>query len=90
MSDCGTGLTTDQKCAEILRRIIALCNDNVDFEAGGVLVIGFGPDWGQNSLTVYLKGNHSHVGQISDPSPFEELVSQMYDLLLNGRGLSWA
>lgn len=81
---------TEKKCAEILAFIVKTCNENMDFKGGGVPVIGFGPDWGGNSLTMYTKGTHTHVGSVAEESDFATLIDQLHDRLINGRGLSWA
>lgn len=80
---------TDRKCAEILACIVNTCNEKQNSQHNGP-VVGFGPDWGDHSLTVYRKGDHTHVGCISGESSFAELVDQLHALLIEGEGLSWA
>lgn len=79
-------VTTSDKCREILEAIVAACGD----ENEKSIRIGFGPDWGGNTLTVYRGYDHTHVGDISAAGTFEALVDQLHDLLIKGRGLSWA
>lgn len=81
---------TDRKCAEIMAYIVNQCNEeHMDAKGTKGPLISFGPDWGGNSLTVYKNGSHSHVGNVSDDGTFEQLIDQLHDLLIAGRGLSW-
>ncbi len=79
---------TQKKCEEILRSMLQTCNDSPDHKGGPL--VGFSPDWGGHSLTVWVRNSHSHVGNVSEDGTFEELIDQLHDLLLKGRGLSWA
>jgi hypothetical protein len=83
-----TASDTQKKCEEILRSIVAACNEVPDHKGGPV--IGFAPDWGGHSLTVWKNSSHTHVGNIADDGTFEQLIDQLHDMLLKGRGLSWA
>ena len=53
----------------------------------GVPVVGFGPDWGGNSMTVYWGDTHTHIGL--PECTLEQLINQMYNLMCEGGGLSW-
>jgi len=81
-------LSHNEKCRKIIESIISRCNVNTNEEGGWS--IAFGPDWGGNSLTIFdSKGSHTHVGIIAEGGTTEELIDQLHDLLVNGRGLSW-
>ena len=85
---------TDAKCRDIITAIVNRCNA---LEEKGIerIAVGFTADWGGNSLTVHDgEYGHSHVGpigldQIDAPGSFDELVDQLHDLLVKGRGLSF-
>jgi hypothetical protein len=88
---CGTcadrkAITTPEKCEAILREIVKRCNNSQETTEA---TVGFGPDaWGGNALTVYLDGSHTHVGY--EEAPFDLLINNLYDLLIEGKGLSLA
>jgi len=65
---------------EILRRILELVNEGhtVSFEA----------DWGGNTITLFIDDKHTHCG-VPDGS-FDDLIKSLYELLVEGRGLSFA
>jgi hypothetical protein len=80
-------VTTDEKSAAILRKVVEVCNTRADEDPTGA-VVSFGPDWGGNALTVSIGEKHTHVGQ-SDGS-FENLVDRLYKCLVEERpGMSW-
>lgn len=82
---------TQAKCVDIVRAILERCNKRLDEGKDKDWVIAFGPDWGAFSLTIYdQERGHTHVGPIEESGTFEELVTQMHDMLTKGRGLSWA
>jgi hypothetical protein len=84
-------MTTEQKCQEILKKIVELCGDTKP--QPGVMgsptaKVSFAPDWGGNSLTVGIAGlGHSHCGD--DQGTFEHLIDQLHDLMCKNRGLSF-
>lgn len=83
---------TSKKCEEILRAISHECTAQFEKreESESVFppVFVFEPDaWGENTLTVWKNGSHTHVG-VPDGS-FEQLVDSLHNLLVNGNGLSW-
>jgi hypothetical protein len=93
---------THRKCADIVRFLVNHCNAHPEGKGSGQPVIGFGPDWGDNTLTIYRKAaeaellcghvlyDHTHAGSSDDEGgAFDDLVDELYDLLINGRGLSW-
>lgn len=80
-------MTTDEKCAAILRNIVKRCNDDDDSDHGEPTV-GFGPDWGGYSLTIHLGSNHTHVGSADRDYTFEQMIDRLHDQLLEGHGLS--
>jgi hypothetical protein len=85
-------MTTAEKCEAILRDIVQRCNADDSEDGGpgsGKPVIKFGPDWGGNSLTLYIGDDHTHVGAAGADYPFEKLVDRLYDQLLEGKGLSF-
>lgn len=86
-------MTTAEKCETILKNIVERCNDRLahptDGSGSGERVVSFAPDWGGNSLTLYIDDSHTHVGDSSDSFPFERLIDQLHDWLLEGKGLSF-
>lgn len=68
------------------------CNDDTSEDGGpgsGKAVVSFAPDWGGNSLTLYIGENHTHVGASDADYPFEKLIDRLYDQLLENKGLSF-
>jgi len=51
-------MTTEQKALAIIEAIVAQCQD-------GSLGVGFLPDEGGNSLTLYVGRLHCHIGRPS-------------------------
>lgn len=82
-------MTTAEKCEEILRNIVKRCNEDGEGPGSGKQVVAFAPDWGGNSLTLYLGEDHTHVGASDDDYPFEDLINCLHDRLLEGKGLSF-
>jgi hypothetical protein len=82
-------MTTQDKCAAILKEIVRRCNEDGEGPGSGSMVIGFGPDWGGNSLTLFIGDNHTHVGSSDDEYPFDQLIDRLHDQLLEGKGLSF-
>ena len=82
-------MNTAEKCEEILKNIVERCNKDGEGPGSGKPVVSFAPDWGGNSLTLYIGEDHTHVGDSSDEYPFERLVDQLHDQLLEGKGLSF-
>lgn len=68
-----------QMATGIIRQILALVNRGS--------VVSFEEDWGDNTITVVMDHVHSHCG-VPD-GDFATLVSSLYELLVNGRGLSF-
>ena len=66
-------------CVEILKRIVAICNEGK--------VVSFEEDLGGNTLTIRVDDAHTHAGAGDD---FDVLVSNVYNSLHGGPGLSWA
>ena len=82
-------MTTEEKCAEIIKKIVEVSNEKYKTTHDPVSVaISFGPDWGGNALTIFCGDMHSHVGDRR--GSFDELVDSLYNLLINRKGLSWA
>jgi len=72
---------TPQKCELILRQMLEIVNSGKS--------ITLEEDFGNNTLTISIKDQgHTHVG-VPDGG-FDILVNHLHDLLLEGRGLSWA
>lgn len=85
-------MTTAEKCEAILKNIVERCNADDSEDGGpgsGKKVVSFAPDWGGNSLTLYIGDDHTHVGMSGDDFPFERLIDSLYDQLLEGKGLSF-
>jgi hypothetical protein len=82
-------MTTQDKCAAILKEIVRRCNEDGDGPGSGKPVVSFAPDWGGNSLTLYIGEDHTHVGSSDPEYPFDQLISRLYDQLLEGKGLSF-
>lgn len=89
-------MTTEEKCAQIIKYIVNHCNDPkviAETDAGGRAGISFSPDHGECSITVDISGKgHSHVGNWWDtatPESFTKLVDELHALLISGRGLSF-
>jgi len=75
-------MTTDEKCAAILKKILETVN-----EGGRESYVAFRPDWDGYSATVEVNGGHSHVGWTDHT--WDQYVDLLYQLLCEGRGLSW-
>ena len=74
-------MKTEMKCELILRKMLEIANsgNNLTLEE----------DFGGNTMTISIKDQgHTHVG-VPDGN-FDVLVNNLHDLLLEGRGLSWA
>lgn len=65
---------------KLFGKIVELCN------AGKT--IGFGADMGENTLTIEMDGKHSHIGV--PQGSIEFLIKNLYELLVEGKGLTWA
>lgn len=66
---------------EILCKLVELINKGH--------VITFEADiYGENTLTLYIDNLHTHCGVPG--GSFDDLVESLYELLVNGRGLSFA
>jgi hypothetical protein len=66
---------------EIIQQILKLVNKGH--------TVSFEEDWGGNTITVFIDDKHSHCGVPDEDFSFEQLVYQLHELLLNGRGLSF-
>lgn len=77
-----------KRCEQILLDIVRRCNERRDRG----IAVGFAPDWGGNSLTVFMDDSHTHVGGVgsSDDVSFEDLIERLHERLLDGKGLSLA
>jgi hypothetical protein len=85
-------MTTEEKCAAILKNIVQRCNADDSEDGGpgsGKPVISFAPDWGRNSLTLGIGANHTHVGSSDKDYTFEQLIDRLYEQLLEDKGLSF-
>lgn len=71
---------TAKKSELILRQMLEIINSgkNITLEE----------DFGNNTLTIYVDKQHSHVGVPG--GSFEQMVDNLHGLLCEGRGLSWA
>ena len=58
-------MNTAEKCEEILKNIVERCNKDGEGPGSGKPVVSFAPDWGGNSLTLYIGEDHTHVGDSS-------------------------
>jgi hypothetical protein len=88
----GSTMTPAEKCEAVIKNIVERCNADVSEDGGpgsGKPVVKFAPDWGGNSLTLYIGDDHTHVGASDADYPFESLVDRLYDQLLEGKGLSF-
>lgn len=65
---------------KILQAIVKTCNTTNH-------KIIFGTDWGGNSLMILAGGNHVHCG--SPEGTYEQLIDDLYNVLVKGYGLSW-
>lgn len=65
---------------EIIEKIVQLVNRGH--------IIRFEEDWGGNTLTLYIDDKHTHRG-VPDGN-FETLVESLHDILVKGRGLTFA
>jgi hypothetical protein len=85
-----TAFDRAQMCEEILKAIAAHCNKRMAEGKEG-WQIAFGPDWGSHSLTVYdPELGHTHIGGFHSDAKWDELVQDLHNQLIAGRGLSWA
>jgi hypothetical protein len=83
--------TTLEKCEEIIRAILDRCNKQFEENESSDVVIGFAPDWGGPSLTIFDKDlGHTHIGGFHDGARFEDLIDDLHAQLTRGAGLSWA
>lgn len=81
-------MNTNKKCRAIIEAIRDLCNKPE--YADNCPVISFCQDWGDNSLTVQVRDmGHTHIGSPDSEATFERLVDDLYDLLIEQRGLSF-
>jgi hypothetical protein len=74
--------TTAEKCKLILEKIVELANEGKP--------IGFEQDFGGWTATIAKGKMHTHVGIPGKDGNFDILVNNLYDLLIKGKGLSWA
>lgn len=82
-------MTRKDKAVAVLERIVELCNEKDPRATSGQPVISFGSDaWGGNTLTIFLRESHTHVG--IPYGSFEQLIDGLFNLLIKGEGLSWA
>lgn len=81
-------MNTAEKCEEILREIVRLCDEAAGKDPTSP-VISFGPDWGGNALTLYIGEDHTHVGSSDDSFTFDQLVNSLHARFLEGKGLSF-
>lgn len=81
--------STGDHCREIFREILRRCNETVEKDPSNPtgMTVGFGPDWGGNSFTLYMDGSHTHVG---GGDTFEGLIEVLHKRLVNDEGLSLA
>lgn len=79
--DMSPELSVAEKCEAIVKRIAGIANKEGE--------ISFSRDWGGNTLTINIPSRgHTHVG--IPGGEFEILVSNLYNTLHDGPGLSWA
>jgi hypothetical protein len=78
----GVQPTTQEKSEAILRKLVELANEGKS--------IGFEKDFGNWTMTVTKDKMHTHVGIPGKDGSFDILVNNLYDLLIKGKGLSWA
>lgn len=75
-------MTTEEKCKKIIEKIVILANDY------GKII--FEEDFGDYTLTIKIKDKHTHIGIPGKDGNFDLLVDNLYGLLENKTGLSWA
>ena len=74
-------MTTNEKCREILEAVVRLSNSEGH--------VNFLQDFGGNTLTVGVLGDHTHVG--CPGGSFDQLVDNLHAALVGpGVHLSWA
>lgn len=81
-----------KRCEQILLDIVRRCNDRRKNRLDSSIAVGFAPDWGGNSLTVFMDDSHTHVGGVgkSDDVSFEDLIERLHARMIDGEGLSLA
>ncbi len=80
MKKCKICETEFSKERVIFKKVLKIVNEDS--------VISFVRDWGDNSLTINIDGSHTHCG---DPkSSFENLIDDIYNVLIEKRGLTWS
>lgn len=77
--------TTAERCEAILRRMLELANADEQERPVGLVT-----DFGDFTATVVARDSHTHVGIPGDDGSWEQFVSNLYDVLHGGPGLSWA
>ena len=75
-------MKTPEKCEAIFKKIVEM-NQDINDRHG----VSFQTDWAGNSLTVSTDAGHSHCGY--PDGSFDELITDVYNLLCKGRGLSF-
>lgn len=76
-------MTTDEKCAAILKKILEIVNKGDKFDT----FVKFTQDWGGNGATIEINGSHTHVGWTD--FTWEQYVDSLYNTICNDKGLSW-
>lgn len=76
-------MTTDEKCAAIIHKILDIVNVNDEFDR----FVKFTKDWGGYGSTVEINESHTHVGWRDNT--WEEYVDSLYNTLCQDGGLSW-
>lgn len=77
------GLTTAEKCEAVIKDIHDYVQQN---EAHSFTIIA--DLFGVNTLTIYKGDDHTHVG--NPDGTWDQLIDNLYDQLVKGKGLSWA
>lgn len=74
-------MTTAEKSEAILKKIIEIINTGE--------TVAFETDMYNWTATIMKGELHTHVGIPGKDGSFDLLVNNLYDLLINGQGLSW-
>ena len=74
-------MKNEEKCKKIIEKIVEITNDK-----GG---IKFEEDFGSYTLTVRIGKEHTHIGIPGKDGSFDQLVDNLYSLLIENTGLSW-
>jgi hypothetical protein len=73
-------MDSEQKSSEIIKEIVRLANTGIP--------VTIEKDWGDaNTCTIFIGDDHTHMGW--PDCTHDQLIDNLYDLLINGQGLSF-